>query len=161
LELSDSKFLYGFVTANLSLPFLFIALPAGVVADRVDRRRLLSYSRGALAVLMVVLSALTLSGLINIWLLAFIAFLTGSGVALDSRARQSLAPELVEPHEVTQAIATNQLVFTGSTIVGPAIAGVIIGVGGAGTAFLMAAIGNVVMWAMVRMMRFPPRPGRE
>jgi MFS family permease len=161
LELSDSKFLYGFVTANLSLPFLFIALPAGVVADRVDRRRLLSFTRGALTVLMIALSVLTLFELINVWSLALIAFLAGSGFAMDLPARQSLAPDLVEPHEVTQAIATNQLVFTGSTIIGPAIAGVIIGVGGAGTAFLMAAVGNVVMWVMVRMMRFPPRPERE
>lgn len=161
LELSDSKLLYGFVTANLSLPFLFIALPAGVVADRVDRRRLLSWTRGALTVLMIVLSVLTLSGLISVWSLALIAFLAGSGFAMDLPARQSLAPDLVEPHEVTQAIATNQLVFTGSTIVGPAIAGVIIDFGGAGTAFLMAAIGNIVMWVMVRMMRFPTRPERE
>lgn len=161
LELSDSKFLYGFVTANLSLPFLFIALPAGVIADRLDRRRLLSFTRSALAVLMVVLSLLTLTGLINVWLLALIAFLAGSGFALDLPARQSLAPEFVAPHEVTQAIATNQLVFTGSTIIGPAIAGLIIDWGGAGTAFLMAAIGNVVMWVMVRMMRFPARPARQ
>jgi MFS family permease len=160
LELSDSKLLYGFVTACLSLPFLFIALPAGVVADRMDRQLLLSVTRGLLALLMVVLSALTLAGLINVWLLALIAFLAGGGFALDLPARQSLAPELVEPEEVTQAIATNQLVFTGSTIVGPAIAGVIIGWGGAGTAFLLSVMGNLVMLVMVRMMRFPPRARR-
>lgn len=160
VQLTDSKLVLGLVNAALSLPFLFIALPAGVLADRTDRKRLMTLTRAFVTLLLALLALLTFTDLINVWLLSLIAFTTGSAFAMDLPTRQSLAPELVEPHEVTNAVAVNQLVFTGTTLIGPTIGGLLLAWTGAGGAFALTAIGNAFLLYQVRRMRFPARAPR-
>lgn len=160
VELTDSKLLLGLMNACLSMPFLFIALPAGVIADRADRRRLMTLSRLSVTALMLLLAALTYAGLITLWLLALISLLAGCMFALDLPTRQSLAPELVEPHEVTNAVAINQLMFTGTTLIGPALGGTMLAWTGVGGAFLITAAGNLFLLYQVQRIRFPVRPAR-
>ncbi len=160
VELTASKLTLGVVTACLSLPFLLIALPGGVIADRADRKLLMTMTRGLLTSLMVALAALTFAGLVTIPILIGMAFAAGCCFALDLPTRQSLAPELVEPHEVTNAVALNQVIFTGATMLGPPISSLMIVWSGAGGAFLLNGLCNAVLLIMVRMMRLPPRVAR-
>lgn len=160
LQLTDSKLVLGAVNACLSLPFLLIALPAGVVADRADRKRLLTITRCSLIALMTLLSVLTLSDVITVWLLGLIVFAAGCTYATDLPLRQSLVPEMVDPDEVTNAVAVNQMVFTGTTLIGPTVGGAMLAWTGPGGAFAITAVGNAALLVLVRMMRFPPRATR-
>ena len=157
VQLTDSKFVLGLVNACLSLPFLFVALPAGVLADRVNRQKLMTVTRLLAAAFMLLLAVLTYLDLVEIWSLALLVFLTGCAFSFDLPTRQSLAPELVEPDEVTNAIAVNQLTFQGTSVLGPAIGGFALDFFGAGGAFLLTALGNVFLVAMVLRMRFPTK----
>lgn len=161
LDLSDSKLVLGLVNACLSIPFLLIALPGGVIADRADRKLLLTVTRCLLVVLMTVLALLTFADVVTVPMLVALAFAAGCTFALDLPARQSLAPELVDPHEVTNAIAVNQMIFTGTTLVGPMLGGLMLATVGAGGAFTLTALGNVALIVMVRKMRFPVRAKRD
>lgn len=158
VELTDSKFILGVVSACQSLPFLLISLPAGVLADRIDRRRLLTLTRGAVMAVSIALAALVLTDRITVWLLAAGMFVVGCGFALDLPARQSLIPDLVEPDELTNAMAVNQLTFTASTLIGPAIGGLLLATVGAGGAFLATAVGNAALILLITRMDFRERP---
>ena len=161
VELTDSKLALGVVNACLSLPFLFFALPAGVIADRADRRLIMSITRGSLPLLMVALIALTLSGLITVWLLAVIMFAAGCCFASDLPARQALVAELVEPEEIANAMAIYQMIFNGTTLVGPSIGGFILAWTGPSGAFGLTALGNAGFFVIIQMMRFPARARRK
>ena len=161
LQLTDSKFILGVINACLSLPFMLVALPAGVIADRVDRRRLLMLSRLGIAVLLGFEALLVFSSLITLWWLGALSLAVACLFALDLPTRQSMIPELVEPDEITNAVAINQIAYTGSSLIGPPLAGLMVAWVGAGGAVLIGVLGNLGMVLQVRQMRLPERQPRR
>ncbi len=125
-DLTSSKWLLGAVGALSMAPSLFLALPAGVVADRVRRRNLVLCTQTSAVVLAFALATLLALHQLQIWEILVISTLSGVAVAVEMPARQSLVVELVGKEDLSNAIAWNSLVFNGSRVVGPAIGGLVI-----------------------------------
>lgn len=156
LELTESEFLLGAITAAGSLPILLLSLYAGVVADRRDKRSILLAAQVAALLLAVVLAALTWSGEITYgWLLALV-LLAGTASAFEVPTRQSIFAELVAREDLTNAIALNSAAFNLTRIVGPAVAGVLIGSVGVAACFTLNAASYLAVIAGLLAIRRPP-----
>jgi MFS family permease len=161
LTLTNSAFLLGLVSAIGSMPILFLALPGGVAADRFDKRRLLMATQATAMVLALALAALTYFEIARIWHVVALAAISGSVFAFDAPSRQAFTVELVGKADLMNAIALNSAVFNAARILGPALAGVLIGFIGMagcffsnGVSFLAVILG---LW-MIRRERLPPPP---
>ena len=141
LDLShNSGFAIGMVLALQFLPTLLFGAWGGVIADRFDKRMVLVASQGFQAVMAGLLAGLALSGVITLWMVYVITFIFGFGQAFDNPARASLAPELVPPELVPNAVGLNSMLFNLARILGPAVAGALIVAVGTGYCFLVNAI---------------------
>jgi MFS family permease len=139
-SLSKSPVLVALVQSATSLPLFLLALPAGALADIVDRRRLLLVTQAWMTAAAAVLGALTLLNLITPWLLLELTFLLGLGAALNGPAWQAIVPELVPRADLPQAISLNSAGFNLSRAVGPAAGGVVVAAAGAGATFVLNAV---------------------
>jgi MFS family permease len=139
LELTNSPFLVGLVTAIGSLPMLVFSLLGGVLADRVNRRRLLMFADGGQAACAAVFVILIGLGGVQVWQIMLLAFITGVCFALILPPRQALMPELVPRADLANAIALGAAMLSLGQIAGPGLAGIFIGRLGLGPAFLIAA----------------------
>ena len=157
-RLTDSAFALGVVGFCSFAPVLFLALPAGVVADRVPRRAALAWTQSAAMALALALAALTLSGLIRPWHVAALAFGLGTVQAIDMPLRQSLLHDLVGRDDLPNAIALNSLAFNGARFLGPVLAGLLLVRWGEGWVFLLNGLSfAAVLLAVARM----DAPGRR
>ncbi len=137
LELTNSPFILGVVSALQFLPTLILSILGGVVADRLPRRRLLLFTQSSAMTLAFVLGILTLTGTVQIGHVMALALLLGTVNALDMPTRQAFVVELVGREDLQNAIALNSAAFNSARLVGPAVAGLAIGwVGLAGCFFL-------------------------
>ena len=143
LRLTDSGLALGLVTACQFLPVLFVGSWAGVLADRVDKRRLMYVTQSAMMVLAFVLAALVLGGAVEVWHVYALAALTGVAAAFDQPARRSLIAELVDEDHINNAVGLSSAVFTGSRVLGPALAGLLISTVGVGWCFLLNGVSFV------------------
>jgi MFS family permease len=133
LQLSaNSGTAIGITTGLQFLPFLVLSPLAGLVADRVPKRRLLQITNVMMAAPALVLGLLAVTGTAEIWHVYVLAFVLGVGSAFDAPARQSFVSELVEPADLTNAVGLNSASFNAARIVGPAVAGVLIAALGGG-----------------------------
>ena len=123
LELTDSGVALGIEAALLFLPVLLFGVYAGSLADRFDKRRILVWSNAGYAVLAAAQFALVATGVVEIWMVFVIAFLTGLILAIEPPTRQSFYVELVGEEHITNAISLNSAVFTGTRVLGGALAG--------------------------------------
>lgn len=135
LDLTNSPAAMGLVSALQALPILVLSVFAGVIADRVDRRRLLAGMQLYAAGIALALAVLTTSGRIEYWHVAGLALLAGTATALQSPSYQAIVPSLVDRVAIGSAIALNSAQFNLSRIIGPAVAGMAIAAGGLGLAF--------------------------
>lgn len=161
LTLTNSAFLLGLVSAIGSIPILFLALPGGVAADRFDKRRLLMATQTMAMVLALILAVLTHCQAVRIWHVVVLAALAGSAFAFDAPSRQSFIIELVGKEDLLNAIALNSAIFNAARILGPALAGVLIGfIGMAGCFFINGASFLAVILGLWMIRREPsaPRP---
>jgi MFS family permease len=122
----------GITTGLQFLPFLLMMPVAGLVADRVSKRRLLQVTNAAMAVPAAVLGLLAVLGVAEVWHVYVLALLLGLGTAFDAPARQSFVSELVTPDELTNAVGLNSASVNAARIVGPALAGLLIAALGGG-----------------------------
>ncbi|MEO7501383.1 MAG: MFS transporter [Gemmatimonadaceae bacterium] len=122
LQLSNSAFVVGLVSAAGSLPILFFSLYAGVIVDRRDKLRLVMWAQVLLSIEAVMLWWLVWSGWITIPLLVALAFINGLISAVEIPARQSMIVDLVGKEDVLDAIALNSGGFNIARIIGPSIA---------------------------------------
>ncbi len=153
-SLSQSPVLVALVQVATTLPMFLLSLPAGALADIIDRRRLLLFSQGWMAAAAAILGALTLAGLINPWLLLTLTFILGLGAALNGPAWQAIVPELVPRRELLQAISLNSAGFNLSRAVGPAVGGALVAAAGAGATFVLNALSFLgVLWVLYRWRR--------
>ncbi len=145
LGLTNSAAALGLTSAVANLPVLLLSLYAGVLADRVDQRRLVVATQAMAAVFTAVLAVLTTAGAVQFWHVLVIAFLVGSMMALSSPAYQALVSTLVPQRALGNAIALNSAQFNFSRIVGPSFSGVAIALGGLALAFWANALSFVVV----------------
>ncbi len=161
LQLTGSAGLLGLISAISTAPVLLLSLYAGVLADRLDRRRLLSASQIAQGAFAALLALLTMAHVVQYWQIAVIALAAGIAQALASPAFQAIVPALVGREAVGNAIALNSAQFNLSRVIGPVVAGVLIGLVGEATSFwLNAASFGAVVFVLSRI-RLPPDAALE
>lgn len=152
LELTNSAFLVGVVTAMGGLPTLFFALFGGVIVDRFEKKKVLLFTQIASAVLAILLGVLTVMHLINIPIIIILSFLLGLVSAVDIPARQAFAVELVGKEHLSSAIALNAGIFNGARVIGPTVAGFLIALVGTGGAFILNGLSYIaVIIALILM----------
>lgn len=140
-------------------PILLLMPVAGVLADRFDRRRLLMVTQGLQGALALGLGALVISGVAQLWHVWVFAFLHGVVMAVDAPARQSFVGELVTKDDLGNAVALNATSFQSARLIGPALAGVLIAVIGAGPVFILNGLsfGAVLLaFALIRVDQLEP-----
>lgn len=140
LELTNSPFKLGLIGTLQFGPFLLFSLVAGVIADRVPKRRLIIGTQTALMLQAFVLSALAWTGHVQYWHVAVLACLYGFANSLDMPTRQSFIVEMVSRDDLMNAIALNSAMFNGARIVGPAAAGLLVARYGVGPAFFLNGV---------------------
>ena len=153
LKLTGSPAALGTVTALQFLPITLFTLFGGVFADRLPKRKLLIFTNTASMLQAFALGMLVVTGVAEIWHVYAIALCLGLVNALDGPVRQSFAVELVGREQLVNAVALNSSTFNMARIVGPAVAGVIIGFAGNSTAFFLNAASFVPVIASFMLMR--------
>ncbi len=155
--LSPSPVMVALVQAATSLPVFLVGLPAGALADVVDRRRLLLWTQGWMLAAAAALGMFALAGVITPWVLLLLTFALGLGAALNAPAWQAIVPELVPHADLQAAVALNSVGFNVARAVGPALGGVVVALAGAGTVFLLNAASFLgVIWVLYRWQRAAP-----
>ncbi len=121
------------VTVGLQfLPILLLSPYAGLVADRVDKRRLLQATQLFMAATSIVLAVLAITGVITPWMVYALVLLFGAAAAFDAPARQSFTSEMVGPEDLPNAVGLNSASFNLARVIGPALSGVLIAALGGG-----------------------------
>jgi MFS family permease len=127
----------GIVMGLQFAPQLLFLPWTGSAADRLNQRKLLMVTQATMGVLALILGALTLSGVIQLWHVYVLAFLSGSAAALDAPVRQVFVAEMVGDADLPNAVALNSSSFNAAQMIGPAVAGLLIANVGLGWAFLL------------------------
>ncbi|MCZ2858220.1 MFS transporter [Blastococcus sp. VKM Ac-2987] len=135
LQLSDgSGVALGLITALQFGPALLLSMYGGVLADRYPKRRLLLISQALMGLLSLALALLVATGAVELWHVFLLAGALGSVSALDVPVRQAFVPEMVGPELITNAVSLNSTIFNSARLVGPALAGLLIGAASGNTA---------------------------
>ena len=138
-QLTTSPLMVSLVTAATTLPVFLVILPAGALADMVDRRRFLLATQGWMVAAAALLGILTLRHEITPWMLLLFTFVLGLGAVMNDPAWQAITPEIVSAHCHESAVALNSVGFNVARAIGPAVGGLVIAAAGSGVAFLLNA----------------------
>jgi MFS family permease len=126
------------IVIGLQFAPLLLLLPwTGSAADRLNQRKVLMFTQAAMGVLALILGALTIAGVIRLWHVYVLAFLSGCALALDAPVRQTFVAEMVGDQDLPNAVALNSMSFNSAQMIGPAVAGLLIAKVGIGWAFLL------------------------
>ncbi len=155
IDLTGSPLDLGFMSASQAIATIGFSLLGGVVADRMNRRRLIQVAQLGAASCAAILSALVAFGAIELWHIIVIAFAFGSFQAFDHPSRQALLPHLVPREDLMNAVALSSAVWQTSRIVGPSIAGILIATVGVATCFALTAMGFLTFVVAVSLIRVP------
>lgn len=138
--ISGSPLMVGLVQAAVALPVFLVILPAGALADMVDRRQFLLVTQAWMVLASGSLGVLTLFRVVTPWMLLGFTFALGLGAVMNDPAWQAITPELVPAEQHAAAVAMNSAGFNVARAVGPALGGMVIAAAGSGTAFLLNAL---------------------
>ena len=152
-DLTGSGTALGVIMALQFLPMLLFGVWGGLLADRLDKRRLLIASQAGSGTLAIVLWALVATGAVELWMVYALAFLLGCVSAVDMPTRQSFVMEMVGREDTSNAVALNSATFNSGRLVGPAVAGVIIAALGVGLCFLVNGLSYLAPIVALRAMR--------
>ena len=155
-EITGSPWSLGLVGAANAIPAIFFNLFGGVFADRLDKRRLIMFTQLTTGSLIFLLATLTLLGLVEPWHVLVIAFLAGGVEAFDNPARQALYPHLIDRRVMMSAVAMNSVIWQGTRIIAPGIAGFIIDLINTETAFYISGAGFLVLAVVMARLKIPP-----
>jgi MFS family permease len=164
LTLTHSSTDLGLVVALQTLPVLVLGPYGGVIADRIDKRRLMVALQSTMGVQALILGLLTVTGNVHLWEIAVLAALLGLNNAFENPARQSFMLEMVGSDNLRNAVSLNSVIVNVARSVGPAVAGLLIATVGEGVCFLVNAASFVaVVASLVTMDRgaltpSPPAP---
>ena len=154
LTLSNSASALGVIVALQTLPVLILGPYGGVIADRVNKLRLMISLQTAMGVQALILGILTVTGEVRLWQVGVLAALLGLNNAFENPARQSFMLEMVGRDSLRTAVSLNSTMVNLARVVGPAIGGVLIATTGVGVCFLInAASFIVVVWTLVSLDR--------
>ena len=156
-RLTGSSLLLGTVAFSGQIPVFLLAPIGGLVADRLDRRRVVIVTQTLSMIIAGALAGLTLSGRVKVWEVMVLASLMGIVNAFDIPARQAFLAEMVGREDLMNAIALNSSMFNGARVVGPAIAGILVASIGEGWCFFANSVSYIAVIAGLLMMRIVPR----
>ena len=145
LELTHDPFWLGVVAAAQFVPVMVFGLFAGVLADTLPKRPTLLAVQVVMMSLAIILAILTYTGLVTVPIIILLALLLGCANAVDMPVRQSFAVEMVGRDDIGNAVALNSAMFNGARIIGPAVAGITIGLVGVAAAFAVNALSFVAV----------------
>jgi MFS family permease len=159
-ELTGSELLLGLTGLARAGPHMVLSLVGGVLADRVNRVRLIQSGQIVNAILVAVLAGLTLAGSVEVWHLYVITLLNAAFTALTQPGRTAVLPSLVPQDKLVNAIALNATIGQTSQIAGPAFAGLAIGVIGLGSVYVVNGVFYFLAMTALIAVRVPP-PAQE
>jgi len=159
--LTKSPLALGGVGLVRVLPIIFCSLVGGVVADAVDRKRLMLATQAVMLLCAALLAGLTAAGLSSIWPIYLLTAIASAAVAFDNPARQAMLPSLVPPQAFQNAVSLGILVFNSAMIVGPAIGGLLLKVRGPALIYALNAASFVAVIIALLLMRAGGRMGGE
>lgn len=153
--LTNRALFVGLASAAAGLPTIALTMVGGSAADRYDKRKILIATQIAQTILAVILGSLIFGNRIQVWHIVALAACLGVCIAFEMPALNALVPELVQRDEIATAIALDRSVFHGSRLVGPALAGWMVGAWGAASAFFANAVSFFALAAAI--ISLPPR----
>jgi MFS family permease len=157
-QLTGSSIWLGIVGFAGQIPALFLAPLAGSVIDRCDRQHLLLLTQSVSMAQACILALLTLTGMVAAWHVVVLSLVLGAVNAFDGPTRQSFLSELVgKGEDLANAIALNSSVFNGARLIGPALAGILLSVTGAGVCFVLNGVSYLAVLAALLAMRLRRR----
>jgi MFS family permease len=155
--LTGSSLHVGLIGLFQAIPLLALTLFGGVIADRVDRRRLLIATQSGLMATSLALAVATQFGFTELWLLYALTALSAGFSAIDQPTRGALVPTLVDRADLPAAIALNQMLYQTAAVVGPALGGVVIASYGVAAAYWLDAVTFAAAIAAAAAIRAPAR----
>ncbi|HOW92676.1 MAG TPA: MFS transporter, partial [Anaerolineaceae bacterium] len=156
-ELTSSPIMLGIVGFANGIPVWLFSLYAGLIADRISRKKLIMITQGSMMILAFILAILTFTDTIQAWHIVIMALLLGTANAFDAPARQSFVVEMVPREDLTNAIALNSSVFNLGTIIGPSVAGLVYAWLGPAWCFTINGISFIAVLIALARMRIVPR----
>jgi MFS family permease len=162
LELTGSGTALGTVVAAQFLPILLLGPYGGLLADRMDKRRLLMATQAVLAATALALGLLVVTGAVELWMVVAVAVVFGLVTACDTPTRQAFSLEMVGPERLRNAVSLHSTLVNVARAVGPAVAGLVIATAGTGICFLINAGSYAAvlaaLWTMETGTLRPARP---
>ena len=151
-ELTGSSLAVAVVNLARAAPMLAIGLFGGVAADRWDRKRLLLIIQVWSLLLNAAMAIIVIGGWIEMWHVYLLAFLLGSGMAMNQPVRTSIIPQLIPRDRLLNAVSLNSIAINSTRLIGPAIVGVVIAAWGVGPAYVWSTIAyGIVIWTTTRI----------
>src|ERR1041384_52635 len=147
----------GLVGAAQVVPIIAFSLLSGVVADALDRRKVMLATQTIMALFAATLAGLTFGGLRAVWPIYLLAALSSSASSFDGPARQALIPNLVPREHLASAIGLNTLMFQFASVLGPTLAGLVIASAGLAWVYVANALSFLMVIAALLVMRARPR----
>ena len=163
-RLTSSPFMLGLLASCQFAPVLVFSLWAGVIADRVDKRRLLLITQGLAMAQAVAMALVTSAGIVQPWMVLVLALIFGVFNAFDLPARQSFLVEMVGKEDLSNAIALNSAAFNAARVIGPAFAGILVALIGEQGCFWLNAVSYVaVLYSLwrIQVVRHIAAPAEE
>jgi predicted MFS family arabinose efflux permease len=155
LNMTNSAFLLGVDGFLATGPMLFFSLFGGVVADRVERRKIMLLSQYLQMTFAFILAALLFSGNVKVWHIFVLSFLTGSAQSFSGPAYISLLPLLVRREDVPNAVAMNSVQFNLARVIGPLLAGIALSAWGAAACFAVNGVSFIAVIIALLLIRSP------
>ncbi len=159
-RLTHSAFLLGFTSFCAQVTVFFMASLGGMIADRVDRRKMLIATQALAMTQAAILAILTLTGAVRVWEIIALAFGLGLINSVDVPTRQSMTLDMVGRGDLRHAIALNSMMFNLARVIGPSVAGGLIAIVGEGICFGLNALSFGAVLTSLVLMRFAPRAAR-
>ncbi|MCH8940547.1 MAG: MFS transporter [Chloroflexi bacterium] len=160
-ELTGSALQLGLLGLARAIPGVALNLVGGVLADKVDQRRLLMYSNVGMTALYFILATLALSGSLEVWHVMAVVFGTGAFEAFQQPSRQAIFPNLIDRKDMMSAVGLNSTIHPGTRIFAPLIAGVLIdqvGMGLEGAAVALYLVGGLYLTFSIALLRIHMAP---
>ncbi len=152
LQLTHSATVLGVIVALQTVPVLVLGPYGGVIADRVDKRRMMIALQAAMGLQALILGVLTVAGVVRVWEIGLLAVALGLNNAFENPSRQSFMLELVGPEHLRNAVSLNSTLVNVARVIGPAVAGILIATVGDGICFLLnAATFVAVISSLIRL----------
>ncbi len=165
LEITGSGAMVGAITAVQFLPILLLAPRGGLVADRMDKRKLLYVTQSLASLIALTLGVLVLAGVVELWMVFALALALGVVGSVDNPTRHSFVMEMVGRSRLANAVALNAVLVNSARVIGPAIGGLLIVTVGIGWCFVINAVSYLVFITAISLMRSDdierPEPERK